>query len=360
MGRFLVRFGVFLGSLLLLLELVVFRVVFPACEEPAYVLDPETHLPRFDPSYGTSGTFTFGRVPTVGAEWRINNAGWISAFDFYPRAEGDTTFRVAVLGDSYIENFYTQLDQHIDALLDRMLGPGYEVWGFGRSGSYLFQYVVLCRELDSLYDPDLFVVFLNNNDVRSSLADMGTPTRYYYQISSTDSGYVEVPPAPFSRNRFRKHLRHSALLRYLTANTRLGWFAEVQREARMEGLVATISEARQDTVLMAQLSDAAEYMLQTLVDEHPGKRFLFVGDAMRQHIYDGSTDSESYLDCTIVQGICDTMPDCLFLDLTEVYRSAWERDGRRFEYDNNWHWNAYGDSVVASGVGVEIVQLQLR
>lgn len=328
----------------------MFRVVLPACEEPAYVLDPETSLPAFDPSYGTSGRYTFGRIPARGADWRINNAGWISAFDYDPRAEGDSTLRVAVLGDSFVENFYTDLDHHVDALLDGMLGPGSDAWGFGRSGAYLYQYVIMAREIDSLYDPDVFVIFLNNNDVRSSLADFGTPTRYYFQIASSDTGYVEIPPAPFSRSGFRKLLRRSALLRYLTINTKLGWFAEVQLERGTDGLAGTLAEARADTATVRILRDAADWMLGRLREEHPGKSFVFVGDVLRPPLYAGETGSLEYVDCGLVRVLCDSLPGMRYLDLEPVYREAWARDGLLFEYGNNWHWNAYGNRIICEAL----------
>ncbi len=350
MKTFLTRLTLFLVSLFLVLEFLVFRLFLPACEEPAYVLDPVTSLPTFDASYGISGTYTFGRIPRIGAEWRVNNAGWISAYDYHPRAEGDPTYRIAVLGDSYIENFYTALDQHIDVLLAEMLGPGFEVWGFGRSGAYLYQYVIMVEEIDRLYDPDLFVIFLNRNDVRSSLADLGTPTRFYYQLASSDTGYVEIPPAPFSRSRFRRLLRHSALLRYLNTNTRLGLFANAQREENIAALVTSLSEMRQDTVLMAEMSDVTEFMLDKLRREHEGKSFVFVGDALRPPIYEGSSEPERFIDCEIVREICETKPNFSFMDMVPVYSEAWESDQRRFEYDNNWHWDAYGNQVVSEGL----------
>jgi len=347
--RFVLRFAGFLLSLFFLAELF-FRFVVVASEEPAYILDSQTCLPMFDRSYGETGQFTFGRFADFGANWQINNEGWISKFDYFPKVEEDSTKRIAIFGDSFVENFYVSLDDHLDALLDNQLGSNFDVYGFGRSGAYLYQYLVILEEIDDLFSPDIYVMMINRNDISSSVSNFGRPTKYYFQLCLTDSGYVEVPPAHFSRNPVRKFLRNSATLRYLRNNTRLDIFAEAQREQNNEEAIASIAAIQQDSIKMQQLRDAAEFMLTEISTKYESRKFIFVGDCLRYTIYDSNQSVGRYIDAQIIEEICDTLPNCYYCDLADYFEEDYLVNERRFEFDNNWHWNRYGNQVVINAI----------
>lgn len=126
--RFLVRATVFLLVFGVGAE-VWLRTVMPPCETPLpYQQQPST-IYRFDPQGPTSGLYTVGRLCLRGGEWRVNNAGWNSGSDYAPAEERGRPL-IALFGDSYIEGFLTDTDQHIDAHLPTML-RGTDSYGIG-------------------------------------------------------------------------------------------------------------------------------------------------------------------------------------------------------------------------------------
>ena len=120
------------GPVLFLLRVVVFLLVFtalaevwlrtvtPASETPLSYQDTSSMIIRFDPTGPREGLYTVGRMARRGGQWRVNNAGWISAVDYAPAAERERPL-IALFGDSYIEGFLTDVDQHIDAYLPELL-----------------------------------------------------------------------------------------------------------------------------------------------------------------------------------------------------------------------------------------------
>ena len=60
---------------------------------------------------------------------------------------------VALFGDSYIEGFLTDVDQHVDAYLPELLSPSSDAYAFGGSGWYLEQYVATLAMLRSATSP---------------------------------------------------------------------------------------------------------------------------------------------------------------------------------------------------------------
>ena len=145
-----------------------FRFVLPSCESPKGIVDGDYLVRRFDAEYLSSGEFTYGRLCRAGGRWTINGAGWNSGFE-YLEPDRRSQPLVALLGDSYLEGFYTDTGDHIDALLYRMYHGEVDFYTFAMSGAYLAQYVAMCRYIRDTFSPDAYVIFINSGDLEKSI-----------------------------------------------------------------------------------------------------------------------------------------------------------------------------------------------
>ena len=106
---------------------------------------------------------------------RINSLGWRDRER--SREKPEHTYRVAVIGDSFVEAFQVELDSTFVAIaereLTRRLGAPIEVLNLGRSGMTITEELAVIDEARVGLDADLIVlVFVPHNDI----ADMSRET----------------------------------------------------------------------------------------------------------------------------------------------------------------------------------------
>ena len=325
---------------------VWFRTAMPASETPLQRQVQPAALMCFDPSGPRDGLTTDGRFCVPSGAWHINNAGWNSAVDYLPAASRGRPM-VALLGDSFIEGFATDVDQHVDAYLARDL-PGTASYAFGESGWYLAQYLAVARYAKLAFGPDVIVVFLDIGDVSDSLRENGEIDPYWWQIGRREGTYVELPPtaaygAPSLKARTAKR---SALLDYLRYNCRLSLpgMATVGSSQAMDSAAAAGAAA---TTTHGDLLPAARFMVRALCAQHPGTPIVF---AAYDDFYLAPSQVDSvplFPDGAAVRSACAGDPQCTFVNLRYAFSRDWAAHHRVFTVSDGWHWNAYGDQVVA-------------
>jgi hypothetical protein len=343
------------------------RTVMPACEVPLMYQEQPATIYRFDPHRSTSGLFTVGRRCRRGGEWRVNNAGWNSNVDYASGAERQRPL-VALFGDSFIEAFLTDADEHIDAYLPSLL-PGSDSYAFGLSGCYLEQYVAESRYAEERYQPDVLVIFIDRADVSDSLREGGTLSPFWWQIGARGASFEELPPTAVKTVTLKTLLaRESALVRYLRYNAKLtlpgmpnGGVLQpgAGREASGDGAGAP---APADDAWKGLLP-AADFMVGRLCAQHPGTPIIFIA-------YSDSHD-DRYLteedvarrplfpDGRAVEAACVDRPQCSFVDLRYAFSRDWAEHHVRFESADGDHWNAYGNRLVARAIADVITQNDL-
>ena len=341
------------------------RTVMPACETPVnYQQEPAT-ISRFDPHGPTSGLYTIGRLCLRGGEWRVNNAGWISSFDYVSAAERRRPL-IALFGDSYIEGFLTDTDQHIDAYLPKML-PGTDSYAFGLSGWYLEQYVAVSRYAQERYQPDVLVIFIDSADVSDSLRENGTLSPFWWQIAAQGTSFEELPPtAVYAGSRKALLAKKSALVDYLRYNAKLtlpGMHttgvpqpvtgAGAAGESDAAGAVAPADEAWRD------LLPAADFMVGRLCAQHPATSILFVAYSDRYLPVQDISGAPLFPDGRAVQVASAGRAQCSFIDLRYAFSSDWAAHHVRFEAVDGGHWNAYANHLVAQTLADFITQDRL-
>jgi hypothetical protein len=135
----------------------------------------------------TSFTEEAGRVRPAGHQYITFNEGFgIGVFNegrylgpYTAPSEKMNEFRIALLGDSYVESFQV-FERHkysaiLQAELERQTGMNIAVMNFGRSGFDLEDMVVYEEVMVKDYSPDLLLYFLSNEDYYPRVSDVLVP-----------------------------------------------------------------------------------------------------------------------------------------------------------------------------------------
>lgn len=154
---------------------------------------------------------------------RINSLGWRDRERSLEPPGG--AYRVAVLGDSFVEAFQVESDSTFVALaesdLTARLGTPVEVLNFGRSGATQSEeFLVLQSDVMGL-SPDLVAVLFNpENDIGDVSRSTADPMRPFYELSA--NGELKLDTSFHSGRGYRMRLpinglkQRSALLSLLT------------------------------------------------------------------------------------------------------------------------------------------------
>jgi hypothetical protein len=257
--------------------------------------------------------------------------------------------RIALLGDSYIEGFPTDVEDHVDTRLHDLAGGEADVYAFGRSGWYLAQYVALARYVGERFAPDTYILFLNAHDLQDSLRENGVKTPYAFQITRDGASFAELkPPARFVFTMRSRTLRRSALVRYVRANLGITWG---QKDALVEDANLRAADTSDPEPQVASLIQAAAaHMIDRLVRDHRESTFVLVVDTERDRIYAGQPVEDPRVEFDAIVRAARRHATVHVLDLDPVFREAFSRDGRRFDGADGNHWDSYGNRIVAEAV----------
>ncbi|SRR5581483_7904791 len=153
--------------------------------------------------------------------YSINSHGWRDQEHGLSKPEG--VYRIAVIGDSFVEALQVDLSQTFWKLLERDLrseGKNVEVLGFGMSGFDVAQYFETLKHEAIQYQPDLVIVaFFSGNDVRDSVRSLNNiPWKPYYTLNPDGSlaldesfvSYVRAQNTPV--NQLFRTVRNSSVL----------------------------------------------------------------------------------------------------------------------------------------------------
>lgn len=361
---------------------VWFRTAMPACEWPVGYQQQPSAVARYDPGGPTSGLFTSGRLCRRGGEWLVNDAGWNSRIDYESAGERRRPL-IALLGDSYIEGFLTDTDQHIDSYLPAML-PSTAAYAFGMSGWYLEQYVAVSRYAQDRFQPDVLIVFIDAGDVTDSLRADGTASPNWWQIGARGASFEEVPPTSVKpdfgkQSAIIRYPRLSAILRYVSFNAlmvvpspRVTLDRLVGRFTRPGNTPSAGTPQMEEAGAQADdsahdLFAAADFMVSRLCSDHPGTPIVFVAHRQPSNL-NGWDTSDRYLpvqdiegtplfrDGRAVEAACEHRAQCSFVDLRYAFSRDWSAHHVRFESADNVHWNAYANRLVARVLADVIIE----
>ena len=320
---------------------LVFRFVIPAAEWPYATFDADAQLLKYDTRGPRSGVLTVGPFAESRSRWRINDEGWSSAIE-YPRPHGPLP-RVAIIGDSYVEAFHVDPDRSAGALVRRALAGRAEVYTFGMSGAPLSQYLNMARYAARRFAPDVFVINVVQNDFAESLRAV-VPRPEFLQLEVRGDAVSEAAARGYAVSASRRFVRHSAVLRWLIRNAKIG---HVERLFDRHRVAANIDVDVADAH-RREIELGVRYVVSRLRAENPRAEILFVMDAPRDAMYAGAPSP--------VQWLTELLRDetaragCGFVDLTPAFSAEWARSHQRFEFANDWHWNERGQRVAGDAI----------
>jgi hypothetical protein len=339
---------------LLLAEVVLFRVLFPGADQPAYDFSPDgivKHLPN------QSGTYRIKNE--IAAPFRINQNGWNSAHERYVREKGRRS-RIAVIGDSYVEALQVPYDASLAERIEGFCGGRCEAYRFGISGAPLSQYWHVLRREAASYDPDWAVVIVVQNDFDESFmyGERQRQSAFLKLRMAGDRVTGEIEPSP-PFVPWHEPLKKLGIYRSL-------WIRFQLRAA----LVAPVGLNNPATVddLSGQLDamrEAARYVVKEMRDfsSQHRIRLLFVMDGDRMAIYNGEagvapgqTKGWGALRAMMREVTREAAVD--LLDLHEVFAVDYRLNRRAFNFANDFHWNEHGHELVAQVIYRHIADLE--
>lgn len=345
MKRFFVRIAFFGISALIVLELF-FRFALPASHWPRGVFT-ESGIRKFDSGSFSAGRFTYGRYCRGRYRWQINSQGWNSVFEYRSSAERNGNPMVAILGDSYLEGFYSDADQHIDSFLSQLHCDSVSFYTFAMSGGFLSHYIALMKYEIEQYDPDGYIVFLNSEDVSKSIVSIGGYSRFYFQYDFDDNGVLhETAVHNANRSSIKDILLQSAVVRYLKANAQVSFLGAGLADDNANFPSGT----EEDSTLPSPspgLIEAAAFLLSEL--NGFGRPVIIVFDCPKNWIYEAG-EEEAYSDLTVLSQLAADFENISIIELADYYPEEFNRNGRLFSSEDNPHWNAYANSFIADVV----------
>ena len=156
---------------------------------------------------------------------QINNNGYLG--NNYPPKKQDKSFRIALLGDSFVEGFQVFDRHHFRNLLESKLNKthdyiDYEVLNFGRGEFNLSNTYAYHQNFVQKFQPDLTLIFLSKNDLFSTEANW-TLKPYCYIDNDSLEIKKDVSDHPiYKRKEFINNFsNHIATLRLLSNCHRL-------------------------------------------------------------------------------------------------------------------------------------------
>ncbi len=94
---------------------------------------------------------------------------------------------------------------------------------------------------------------------------------------------------------------------------------------------------------------ASRWIVSTLREEYPDTPLLFVHDADRRSIYSTEGEPELHQASRFWQAAC-LENECGYIDLTAVFWTDYQQYGERFNFEDNYHWNRRGMTIVAGAI----------
>lgn len=337
------------------LEGVVFRyVLVPTKPIPASIRGVTRYAPN------QSGFYPLNRE--VGAKYRINADGWNARHESYRVEKPRNKYRIAIIGDSYVEALSVDYRKSMAEQLEDLLGPDkFEVYRFGMSGANMFEYYHVMKDEVMRFHPDLVVVLLIHNDF---VEDMEIdPNKPFFSELKVRNGKVigEVAPYTVVSPTFglRAKLFRLNMTRYFFFDRRISMPFFLRKnysnEVMQDHVDIRVMKARHEDIRAA-----AEYTLRrmkTLCDRKHA-RLLVMIDGYRELIYDGGSAPENYrtgvLSLNRMASEIAHELDIRFVDMHPVFESDYRKNKKKFNFDTDIHFNEYGHRIAAETIAANI------
>ena len=356
MLRFVFKTGLFLILLAVFLEMF-FRFVVPASSYPESIQNEEFRVMQYNQKGPTTGLYTNGRRAEHRAHWRVNNMGWISAEDYSLKDKKENP-RAVIVGNSYVEAVYLDVDKHLAPVTKSRLGSDADIYTLGAWGVDLSQGINVVDYAREMLEPDLVVLVVSHGSLRRSARNFAKRP-LCLQVGFDGGVKTEYPPQMFGPGRLGKILKLSALIRYVRVNARLALGGGAQEESatiKKKNVPATAANELVETQEI--MGKTAAWIVEQLKTRNPDTKFLLLVDADRNQIQEGTEPLPIPASLYVSEAIIGE-ENFYLLDLTEAFWSAHQESGLPLHSVGNYHWNEYAVDVIAKTLSKFITEKEM-
>ena len=316
------------------------------------VVDDNNPIVRFTPNQ----PFTFSKgwqFAIVNTGW-INNDGFVNDQDYARAAEGEP---LIIIGDSYVEAKMVPYQQTVQGRLAKLLENRRKVYSIGIAGSQLAQYLAFAQYAWTEFHPQGMVFVIVGNDFDESLMKYSQQPGFHHFQEDADSHDLKLVRLDYRPSLGKRLLRKSALARYLWGTLEIRSISSVMTQWSGRGVQyvgntsADASENRLADSRRVVDRFFSELSQRVGLDK---SRILFVIDAMRPAIYSES-DLErakgSYFDVMRQYFLAQAERNGYeAVDMQPRFIFRHRRDGSRFEFPVDGHWNGLGHREAADAI----------
>jgi len=337
-----------MAFLLISLELV-FRFLLPAAEMPLGHQDPQWNIMALSQESAPKGRHSIGRLCRPAFQWKINNYGFNSAYDF--SVPGDRQLPCGVvIGNSYVQGLYSDVEKHLAGCLQTDFAGEIEFYNLGTSGMPLSQTPRVIAFAEQEFEPDIIIIQAGLGSLKRSLGNNGR-VPYSQQYLLEEGHFKVLAPSRLRVNRTKRLLGKSAVVRYLfyNANINLGGGGDVVQAAQEGGREAAVPLGDTQTRTYSSLLDT----IFSDINELTTAPVLVVFDADRKSMYADNIKPRRIWESLLVEEAC-SRNGAFFLDLTEAFWDEYQTKGELLNFDDNYHWNPNGVKVVSVAIGQEL------
>jgi hypothetical protein len=305
----------------------------------------------------------------IKAQYKINANGWNSKYDTYEMNNNRDKYRIAVIGDSFVQALEVDYDKSIAERLEEKLGSEYsQVYRFGIGGAPMSQYLHMLRNEVIKYKPALVVILMIHNDFDESYQfTPGVYTSSFLKIEIENNKITrEIQPDPYSPPWYN-FFRETATWRYLSFRQQvrfqflrdiiLGGSFIKDASANREGSERDKYQANIDISMLGEerisneiLTDYVFGQLKTSCRENNAD-ILILMDGDRDSIYRNLNDSHLYrkgaLSLNVIAQSMAQKHNIHFIDLHPMFAEEFSLHHKSFTFPHDGHWNAYAHDIVA-------------
>ena len=292
------------------------------------LLDPESVVRNVP---GTRFTYSKGWNFRNSIQGRINGAGFLSDREYLP-----ATPNIAVVGDSYVEAQMIATGDRLSDQLQVALGGAPEVYGFGRAGADLGEYLALSKWIAREFHPEVLVFLINDGDLTG--ATYGARGDHYFRIAD---GNCVLESTPRAESRLHNVLRQSKLFDYLLYNLDLAqWYMlNIAKKLDVPQPSAAMAPALNRQALDCFLTRI------TQVTGLPSKRIYFLIDPARDAIYDKRP--QPVRDTDVLAQVAESK-DFPVVRLLGAFEAEYRDTQQRLDFlPIDGHWNPKGHRLAA-------------
>jgi len=319
--------------------------------DPPHLLPVSAEHPvvRYQPN--VEYHYSMGWNFSIRTRMRTNNFGYNNRWDYRAEEAGPL---LMVIGDSFVEGQTVDSGKSAAEILHSRVQGNARVYSIGISGAPLSQYLAFAEFSRRTFRPSAMAFFVNQSDFDESLLKYKSEPRFHY-FAQGGNGLV-LQRVDYHRSAIRTFLRKSALVRYVMLNLQAGLMVENLRRPRCRSEDFYACAAGSIAALEQRIVDAqraVDYFLDQVTVKSGLSRdaVVFVVDAMRPAMYSPEElrKAESGYIFRMRQYFKTQAGARGYqvVDLQPAFIRRHQRDGSRFEFPIDAHWNELGNRLVA-------------